>query len=354
MLTLTQASISARKFIRYFIYTIIAVIILRFVWIGVVNIYLKVFPPKLPPPTVAFGKLPPIPFPEREIAQIKFTLETVDGNLPPLGEQTKVYYMPKVASNLLSLDYAKEVAQDLGYDYANPEQINEAIYKFKNPNTPSTLEYDIVNNSFSLSYDLILDPSPLTGKLVSNESAFSSVISFLKSASLLAPDLSQDNATFQYLKAREGKLVDAISLSDSNLIRVNLNRKTYNDLPVVSRTSKWSNVWFLVSGIRERGRSIISGEYHYFPVDETQFATYPIKPVSEAWNDLISNKYYPAYLSQIADGDEIKIRNVYLAYYDAGIYTKFMQPVYVFEGDKEFSGYVPAVTNEYYEENQGQ
>ena len=30
----------------------------------------------------------------------------------------------------------------------------------------------------------------------------------------------------------------------------------------------------MVSGIKERGKEVIAGEYHYFPIDETQVATY--------------------------------------------------------------------------------
>jgi hypothetical protein len=44
------------------------------------------------------------------------------------------------------------------------------------------------------------------------------------------------------------------------------------------------------------------------------------------------------------------VRKIYLAYYDAGVYTEFYQPVFVFEGDKDFVGYVPAVTTDYYGE----
>ena len=54
--------------------------------------------------------------------------------------------------------------------------------------------------------------------------------------------------------------------------------------------------------------------------------------------------------SIIVEGDEIKIRRIYLAYYDAGIYTEFLQPIYVFEGDNDFVAYTPAITSNYYSE----
>ena len=106
----------------------------------------------------------------------------------------------------------------------------------------------------------------------------------------------------------------------------------------------------MVSGIREKGRDIIAGEYHYFPVDETKLATYPIKTGDEAWQEFISGSYYPASFGTTNDGDSIKIRKIYLAYYDPGVYMEFFQPVYVFEGDQNLVGYVPAVTLEHYAE----
>ena len=106
----------------------------------------------------------------------------------------------------------------------------------------------------------------------------------------------------------------------------------------------------MVSGIREKGRDIIAGEYHYFPIDETKLATYPIKTGSEAWQEFINGNYYSASFGTTIDGNNIKIRKVYLAYYDPGVYTEFFQPIYVFEGDNDFVGYVPAVTSEYYGE----
>ena len=153
-----------------------------------------------------------------------------------------------------------------------------------------------------------------------------------------------------YLKTESGGFIVANSLSDANIIRIDLFRKNYDNLATVTQTANEGNVWFMVSGIKERGKEVIAGEYHYFPIDETQVATYPIKTADMAWQEFSSANYYPASLGTTLEGENIKIRKVYLAYYDAGIYTEFFQPVYVFEGDKNFVGYIPAVVTDYYGE----
>lgn len=350
MITLTQASITSRKAIRYSIYGIIAIVILRGIILTGISIYKRIFPTPPPPPTVAFGKLSKIPFPERTKTNLNFALETPEGGLPTFPLTVNVYFMPKTSSNLLSLDYAIDKAGRLGFD-PTPEQTTESLYKFKHKNASSSLETNIITGSFSLSYDLNADPTPLSSKPPLPELAKNNVKTFLSSASLYPKDIEEGTIEGKYLKTQAGGFITALSQSDANLVRVDFFRRNYSDLPVVTPTAKEGNVWFMVSGIRDRGKDVIAGEYYYFPVDESQSSTYPIKTGDTAWQELTSGNYYPASLGTTTEGENIKIRKVYLAYYDAGVYTEFFQPVYVFEGDKDFVGYVPAITSSYYEEN---
>ncbi|NMB56402.1 hypothetical protein GYA19_00515, partial [Candidatus Beckwithbacteria bacterium] len=53
-------------------------------------------------------------------------------------------------------------------------------------------------------------------------------------------------------------------------------------------------------------------------------------------------------------GDKIMIRNISLAYFDSKLPQKYLQPIYVFEGDdnsnREFIAYIPALQNNIYEQ----
>ncbi len=207
----------------------------------------------------------------------------------------------------------------------------------------------IITGSFSLSYDLNADPSPISVKPPLPELARNSIKSFLSSASLYPKDLEEGKIESKYLKTEGGSFVPALSQSDANLVRIDLFRKNYSDLPVVTQTPKDGNVWFMVSGVRDRGKEILAGEYYYFPIDESKSSTYPIKTGDQAWQELNEGKYYLASAGTTVEGENIKIRKVYLAYYDAGVYTQFLQPVYVFEGDKDFVAYVSAVNSNYTE-----
>lgn len=349
MATLTESSIASRKGVRYTIYAIISFVILRMLVLAGIAAYKKAFPPPPTPATVAFGKLPKLPLPNTDKKQISFVLETALGEIPNFPLLENVYFMPKVSSNLLSLDNARETAKRLGF-LEDPQQTTESLYKFTHRTAPSTMETNIITGAFSISYDLSVDPTPISVHPSLPEVAAQSIKSFLSGATLYPEDFADGRILHKFLKTEGGVFVPAISQSDANLIRVDLFRKTINELPAVTAKADESNVWFMVSGLKDRGKDVIAGEYHYFPVDETQVATYPIKTGDAAWQELNNGNYYPASLGSTLEGDSIKIRKIYLAYYDAGIYTEFYQPVYVFEGDKDFVGYVPAVTSDYYGE----
>ena len=349
MTSLTQVSITTRKIIRYGIFSVIAIIILRMLLLTSIKIYRKFFPSPPPPATVTYGKLPKLPFPDKPLpANMTFTLETAQGGFPKLALQAKVFFMPKLSANLLSLSTAKDKAGGLGFRQ-DAEEVSSAVYRFPHKTAPAVLEMNIVSGIFSISYDLKSDSSPLDKRPPAPEIAASLVRSFLSSASLLPADLTGPT-THEFEKLQEGKFAPALALSDANLIKINLFRKSYDDLPVLTPDPNKANVWFLVSGAQEKEKQIVGSEYHYFPVDETQFSTYPLITAETAWNDFTAGKAYYANVGATKEGESVKIRKIYLAYYDAGIPTDFLQPVIVLEGDKGFMAYLPAVTSDYYGE----
>lgn len=311
-------------------------------------VYKKVFPKPPPAPTVKYGKLTTIPFPEgSSTAKFTYTLETPEGGLPTnISTQAKVYFMPKTSPNLLSLDAAKTTAQALGFG-TNAQQVSDTVYLFNNPKVPSALQMNIITGTFSISYNLVQDKGPLNSKPPIAEVAASEFRSFLSGAGVLPPDLTGPT-TSRYLKLSDGQLISALSLSESNVVKVNLFRKNYDNLPSVTGTPDQANVWAILSGSSARDQQVVAAENHYYSVDETQYSTYPIKTPQEAFTELQNGQVYIAALGLNKDGDGLKIRRMYLAYFDPGSVTEFYQPIYVFEGDNGFIAYLPAVTPAYY------
>lgn len=349
MTNLTRIAISSRKAIRYGIFGIIFLIVGKFVFDVASAVYLTVFPPGPPPATVKYGPLHPIPFPQNNVeASYQYIVETPEGGLPTdIPTQAKVFFMPKVNPNLLSLDVAKEKATALDFS-EEPQQITETIYRFRNPKVPSVLEMNIVTGVFSITYDLNADRTPLDSKPPAAEIAATSFRELLTEANVLPDDLTGPTS-HSFFKLSDGQFINAISLSEADVIKVNLFRKPYDELPSLTANPNEANVWAIISGSTNKDQKIVASEYHYFPVDESQFSTYPIKTPEEAYGNLVASQAYFADPGLNKKGDTIKIRRVYLAYFDPEIPADFYQPIYVFEGDNGFTAYVPAVTPDYYQ-----
>jgi hypothetical protein len=348
MASLTQTAIITRKIIRFGLYGVIALIVGRMLFSTGISVYRYFYPEPPPPPTVAFGRLPKLPFPEKEISgNPSYTLETPEGSIPVLATQAKVYFMPKPVQTQLNLELAKDKAANLGF-LPDGQQISQTLYSFQHQRAHSTLKMNIINGIFSISYDLAVDSSPLEKRPPAPEIAASQIRSYLSSANLLPVDLSGPT-THQFLTIEEGSFANALSLSEADLVKIYLFRKSYDDLSSLTPDPNQSNTWFMVSGSREREKQIIASEFHYFPIDEDKSATYPVKLAEAAWEELKAGNAFIA--SQGVDNESnIIIRRVYLAYYDAGVSAEFYQPIIVFEGDRGFAAYVPAVTSDYYGE----
>lgn len=351
MATLTDISIATRRIIRYGIYAIIIIVIARYAFGFGKNIYKMLFPPKPVPPSVAFGKLPAMPFPERPESTFNYTLELPEGSLPVFPDQIEVYAaMPEPETNIDVLDMAKGKARNLGFN-PNGKLLFDTlpnVYIFSKNEVPSNLTMNIVTNLFSISYNINEDASIFNGMPPDANSAIGQAKNFLSSGGFLTDDLKNGTATHSYLKMDSGEFKPAISLSEANATKINLFRKPYGkegNIPPVTPEMPESNVWFIISG--GHGKQIIACEYHYFALNAGKFATYPVKTSETAWEELKAGNAFIANVGNNPDGN-ITVRKVYLAYYDPGQYAEYYLPVVVYEGDNNFFAYVPAVTSEYY------
>lgn len=351
MATLTQTAKTTRQVLKISAILLVAFIILRISWGVAKDVWKKIHPPPPPPPNVAFGKLPKIKFPENPPTggQLTYRLETIQGALPKLSNVGKVYFMPQRPPNLLALDRAKQKARQMGFTF-QPEKIEETLFRWTTPSTPpTTLEMDINSGNFHLRYQFENDQELLTQKnLPTNEQTASEAKSFLQTNGLLTEDLATGSAEFNYLKYLSPNLAPAISLSEADFVRVNLFRADQDSLRIYPPNPKESLVSLLFSGNRERGKRIIEVKYTYYPIDRNNLATYPLKPINTAWQELQAGNGFVANLGQ-NENNQITVRQVYLAYFDSEEPQTFLQPIYVFQGDRDFYGFVPAIDSQWTE-----
>jgi len=352
---LTTTAIGTRKLIKIAIIALIVILVGRVALNFAFSAIRSALPKREAAPTLGFGALPTIGFPEQtnELPVLEFTIETPTGTIPTFPNKMSVYALEQQYSDLFSYDQMIQRAQVFSFT-AKPRQdvFSERKYIFEHTNTPSTFEYDLVTETFSISYNLASDSTPLLLRSRTPEGAKEALRDRLDAAELLSDELAEGPSDHIFLKVEGQNLVRALALADAQLVQINLFRRNlqsteeFPGYPAVTADPNKANVWFIVSGSDERSKVIIAGEYKYFPVDESLFETYPIKTGEQALRDLVDGKGYVANLGFNVDGN-VTITNIYLAYYDPNIPESFMQPVIVFEGRDNFVAYVAAVTDEY-------
>ncbi len=351
MTNLTQTAYWTRRLLKAGAILIALIIVLRIGFTIFSNVWRKINPPPPVAPTVSFGKLPKINFPQNneQSKDINYKLETIQGGLPKFSaEPTNVYFTQQNGSNLLALDRANQKALKLGFKN-QPQSISEKVYRWQTEAVPTTiLDMDITTGNFKLAYDYNNDAEVINSNdLPSNQQAAQEAKSFLNNNDLLPEDLATGTAEFNYLKFSPPDLTPVASLSEADFIRVNLFRSNLNDLKILPPNPKNALVSILFSGIKTIGKRIIEVNYIYYPIYTETVATYPLKNVQTAWQELQNNESYIANLGQ--NKETITIRQVYLAYYDSERPQHYLQPVYVFEGDNNFVAYVQAVDSKWTE-----
>lgn len=339
MATLTETAYYTRRILLIGGILLVGFLVLKTSFRLATNVWRKFRPPPPPEPTVSFGALPSPVFPESPERELKFKLETIEGQLPELEKIGKVYFMPKKTPTFLAVDQAKSKAGRMGFR-GEPEQLSQTLYRWREETTVLTM--DILNGNFQIRYPYKEDQSLLVNKnLPDRQQAAQEARRFLSGYGLLGDDLNNGKAEVLYFRFAPPNLIPALSLSEADFVRVNLFRADLDEMEILPPDPKHSLVSFLISGSRETEKRIVEIDYTYFPIEEEIFGTYPLKPVETAWQELQQGKGYIANLGE--NEGQITIRKVSLAYYDSRASQNYLQLIYIFRGDNEFLAYVPAV-----------
>jgi hypothetical protein len=352
MASLTEVAYQTRRSINWAIVVFISYFVLRFFWGMFVSFWLYVFPPKAPPPNHAFGKLPALQFPQPTASpsgQLQFTLETINGGLPVASASARVYFMPKAAANLLAISKTQEFAKQLGFD-PTPIQETRTIYRFNDKESSlRKLRYDIVSNNFILSYQYQQDTSVLTeGEIRDSSQVIQKASEYLDSLDIYTPDFKEGSQTVTLLSLVGNKLVPVQNLSQTYAMRVDFFRQPVTGFKLMTPHPDEGQIQLTVTASPDVKRKYIGLTYTYWPIDYQTYATYKIKPVSTAWQELQNGQGYIAHYPDNNDSNAV-IRTIYIAYYDSFDPQNYLQPIWVFEGDHNMKAYVSAVDSSWTE-----
>ncbi|MFA6250327.1 MAG: hypothetical protein WC686_02345 [Candidatus Shapirobacteria bacterium] len=304
--------------------------------------------PKLIKPTVRYGLLPKIVFPEKQYEKKTFALELPNDAVPDLGDQMKVYLVFRPDKDVMAFEHDKQTAKNLGFA-GEPVKIADGIYEFGNNNLNYQLIMNVVEGSFKLQYPYKNDQTLMAMKKIPNkEQAISMARGYLSTAGKWSKDLEDGEQKVSFWKIEIDGLKAVSSQSEGNVARVEFFRKNLEDkFKIMSTNIAEAPISVMVTGMGDSQRNIVEFNFKYADIDREAFSTYPIKSTAAAIEDLKGGNYWPAVDTS---SKTATIRKVYLAYLEPFTLTSFMQPIYVFEGDGNFVAYVPAVDRNWVKE----
>ncbi len=288
-------------------------------------------------PTVAFGKLPQLDLSEgvRFASGTVYKIETVSGDLPNLPASSKVFSFEEETATFSDLEDSKAKARALGLS-DQPFEYAGGKVKFRDPNDPDkTLTVETINQAFKLEGDYLENPEIVSNKIESEDTVKKSIVDFFEEVGVSVRNFQEDDIVTEFYKIEEGQLVEALSLSNANLVKVIFNNPKLADLEVFDIRLNNPNVWALSSG-----RKIVAAEYNINRFSKHKFATYPLKSSQQAFEELKNGK---GVLNGNFADEVFEIRKVKLGYLDTRAPQRYLQPVFIFEGDDGLAAFVGAV-----------
>lgn len=320
-MTLTETAILTKKVLLFLtIFLIISLI----AWLSWRYYYINIYLPSLPIvetlPDIKYGILPKPNLVVNNLSgsNYKYVLNTTTGELPlNIPKIMKVFFAPQLGTTFLALDRAKDLAKLFNF-MTEPELAAANQYRF----IDETGEMIIDLNSGNFKYrrtaqtqeDVILkDAANLT----------SDFKNFLSEKKLLNEELTYGRT----------------KVSGST---ITLWQDSIEDYPMVTAKFSEGLIKATVTNFDGDLKKYPTLEYIYWPVDISNFSTYPVKTAKEAFENL---KEGSGSIIFEPKGEEVSLTNIYLAYLLTDQYTPYVQPVFVFEGEN-FTALIPAIKEE--------
>lgn len=292
-----------------------------------------------------FGKIGPPEIPQSTTsAGLKFTLDTIEGQPVTATETAKVFFLLQFNPRFGYREKIYLIAKSFGF---NTEVVKHKLVDKLATFTDEekTLSIDISNFNFKFDKKVnneLFSSSQLT--IPSKPEIENKAIDFLKKVGRYPDELGKGTTKIIYLKYNPGNqnFVNVDSRNQAQLVEVDFYRPNVDDFSIV--TPKFFNSQnYVIMLFEGSDYKVIKSQIAFFEKSEEQVGVYPIKTGEEAWSELNNGNGFVVAGTQ--GQKNIVIKSMKLGYFDPDIYQNYLQPVYVFLGEGDFVGYVPAVKN---------
>ncbi|MCR4324498.1 MAG: hypothetical protein NUV69_02330 [Candidatus Curtissbacteria bacterium] len=339
MSSLTQTAIFSHKAFRWALLTVAVIVSLIVLFMIGMSLKNSFFPSAPLPGTVSFGKIPRMDL-TLGIAPTPGTtyqLENISGDLPALSPFFKVFAiaMPEPSFGAQQ----RIISSALGIGFGQTPQDTGTSLIFRDDEDPSKiLTVDILSGNFTFDSGFMNDPKLSSSRSKDAAFAIAEASSFFGRWGISLEDYPEELAQTRMLRIENGVLVDANSLSQSNVVEVTFRPGPIDNAPVILLRENDAPLVALVFD-----DEVVRAKVNIVPVQKYKFATYPLKGTARAFEELKAGK---AAFSK-AHAGKISILDVSIGYVVSQNSRDFLQPVYIFGGVDGFAAYVPAVSSEW-------
>ena len=346
-MSLTELSFYFRKFLPYFILACL-VFLIFFYSIKLTLIYLESNRTVTIYTNPIFGpvSLPEIPK-SSSSAGLKFILDTIEGTPVTATDTAKVFFLPQFNPRFGYSEKIYLMAKSFGFDTEMVKhQLVDKIATFSDETKTLTIDISNFNFKFDREIDdsLFASSSPQltipTKTIIENKA-----VDFLKKIGRYPDELGKGTTNIIYLKYNpiNQNFINVEKSSQAQLVEVDFYRPNIDDFGIV--TPKFFNSQnYVVMLFQGADYQIIKSQIAFYEKSEEQVGTYRVKTGEEAWSQLNSGTGFVVAGTQ--GQENVVIKSMKLGYFDPDVYQNYLQPVYVFLGEGDFVGYVPAVKNQ--------
>lgn len=343
-MTLTELSYYFRKSLPYFIlFCIISLIF--FFSIKLTLIYLEFNKTAITYTNPIFGKISPPEIPQSTTsAGLKFTLDTIEGQPKTATDAAKVFFLPQYNPRFGYSEKIYLIAKSFGFDTeVVKHQLVGKTATFTDAEKTLTIDISNFNYKFDRKVNNELFSSPQltipTKTVIENKA-----VDFLKKIGRYPDELGKGTVNVIYLKHNPGNenFVVVEKSSQAQLVEVDFQRPNIDNFDTVTPRF-FTSQNYVIMLFEGSDYTVIKSQIAFFEKSEEQVGAYRVKTGEEAWSELNSGLGFVVAGTQ--GQKNIVIKSMKLGYFDPDIYQNYLQPVYVFLGEGNFVGYVPAVKN---------
>jgi len=274
--------------------------------------------------------------------QINYTFDTIDGKPTTATSTAKIF---QLQTGQVSFGYLNKIyltAKSLGFDTEIVKHTKtDNITEFDNGR--QRLSIDIQNYNFIYEYRFADEPDMFKDvRFPEKEESEQKAKNFLTLVDRYPEELSKGktNAIFFNYNPQDQVMNRVEDSSQANMVEVDFFRPDIDNFPIVSPLNLNSQNYVIMMFTND-GFKILRAQVKFFETDQSKIGIYPLITGDEAFAKLQAGEAY--FLKFQENQSDVTIKKMFLAYLDPDVYQPYLQPVYVFWGDNEFSAYVPAV-----------